>query len=241
MFFVLADSGDAAALWAHRGLQERGLDPVFITPRMLASSLRWEHRVGGEGARTSVLFHRDRLLSSTGVGGVLNRISFLSADLFAPGRPEDRQYAQMEVTALVMSCLHGLDCPVLNRPTAQGMAGSWRHPSEWAVLAGRAGLTAWPFRQRAGQDPVMALAPPSLPRRTVFVAGRQACGAAPGEVAEACTRLAALAQTALLGVDFVAGPAGSWTFAGASPQPDFRSGGARFLDTLAAVLKGDLE
>lgn len=242
MFFLLADSGDAAALWAHRGLRERGLDPLeFVTPTMLAASPHWEHRVGVSGVDTSILFHRDRLLSSHGARAVLNRIGFLSADLFSRGKPDDRQYAQMELTALVMSCLHGLDCPVLNRPTAQGMAGSWRHPSEWAMLAGRAGLMTYPFRQKAGQDPVMTAAPPLLPRKTLFVAGAQVSGEAPKEVGEACLRLAALSRTALLGIEFVDGPGGPWTFADATPQPDFRLGGDPFLDTLAAVMKGDLQ
>lgn len=243
MFFVFADSGDQAALWAAQGLRARGLDPVeVITPKVLASSPRWEHRVGQSGVVTSIGFHRNRRLETGGVRGILNRIGFLPIDLFQSGKPDDRQYAQQELTALLMSCFHGLDCPVMNRPVAQGMAGAWRHPAEWAVLAARAGLRAWSYRMQAGV-PITgwSVAPANLPRKTVFVVGDRVSGEAPIHILEASRRLAALSRTAMLGVEFVDGPECEWIFAGASPQPDLRIGGEPLLDTICAVLKGDLQ
>ena len=243
MFFVFAGSGDAAALWATQGLRARGLDPVeFITPAMLAASPRWEHRVGESGAATSIDFHRDRRLASGRVSGIINRIGFLPLELFQNGKPDDRQYAQQELTALLMSCFHGLDCPVMNRPVAQGMAGAWRHPAEWAILASRAGLCAWPYRMRTGVPMTgWSLAPLDLPRKMIFVIGNRVSGEAPQHILDASQRLAALSRTAMLGVEFVAGPQNEWTFAGACPQPDLRTGGDSLLDTLSAVLKGDAQ
>ena len=77
------------------------------------------------------------------------------------------------------------------------------------------------------------LFPPEVPRRSVLVLGGQTTGAAaPPEIASACVRLAEEAEIALLGVDFVAGPEGPWTFAGATPHPDLRLGGEPLLDLL---------
>jgi hypothetical protein len=90
------------------------------------------------------------------------------------------------------------------------------------------GAEAWP----------PGIFPPGTPLRTVLVlAGQTAGAAAPEEILDGCRRLAQLAETPLLGIDFAAGPAGAWTFAGAGPAPDLRLGGDRFLDQLAAALQ----
>ncbi len=230
MYFVLADPGDEAAHWAAQGLRDRGLNPLeFITPAMLVRSPGWEHRVGTEGTRTSILLPGGQRLESHSAKGVLNRIPYLPVELFEGGRQEDRQYAQQEFTALLMSALSGLTCPVLNRPTAQGSGGSWRHRSEWIMFAARAGLATLPYRQRAGRPEMLA------PRaaHTVFVAGGRAAGArAAAETREACVRLSEMARTALLGVEFTE----DWTFANATPQPDLRLGGDAVLDLLRGAL-----
>lgn len=215
MYFILAEERDEAAAWAARGLEERGLKPVAsVTMAMLARGARWEHRVGVDGVRTVVRFDGGTTLDSATARGVLNRIPFVPVDLFTG---EDREYAQQEFTALLMSALGGLECPVWNRPVAQGTGGAWRHPSEWLMLAGRAGLRARDYRAR-----------PALAQHTVFVLDGRVVGA-PARLREACVRFGALAQTGLVGLEFDE----EWVFTGATPQPDLRFGGDALLDALA--------
>jgi hypothetical protein len=224
MYFLLADTLDQSATWAATGLRSRGLSSLeLITPAMLIHATSWEHRVGAEGVHTKVLFRAGATLDSTTVKGVLNRIPWLNVELFSHCRQEDREYVQQEFTALVMSALGALDCKVWNRPTAQGMGGAWRHLSEWTSLAGAAGMRTRPY-----QAPIAA-APPA--RHTAFVLGDRVVGA-PSPLVPACVRLATLARTGLLGVEFDAG----WTFTNATPQPDLRLGGEPLLDALAEGL-----
>jgi hypothetical protein len=148
-----------------------------------------------------------------------------------------------EMTALFMSWLSAVPAPVLNRPAAQGLCGAWRHPSEWAVLASRAGLPTFPFHQSEQLDvPVgRRLSPPDSPLHTAFVvAGRFVGPPLPPAIADASIALAELAGVELLGLEFAAVPASPWTFAGASPQPDLRLGGQALLDALAQAMGGDL-
>jgi hypothetical protein len=79
------------------------------------------------------------------------------------------------------------------------------------------------------------------PSDTVLVIDRNAFGAAPPSVLSSCKRLAALAGTAILGIEFKAGALGRWTFAGATPQPDLRIGGQPALDALAEALQAEGE
>jgi hypothetical protein len=246
MWLVLCSSQDLPALWAGQGLKARGLDPVeIVTADQLACSLRWEHRLGAGGAEVEVTLADGRTLRHDRIRGALNRLQWIPPGVFAAS--PDREYALQEMTAFFLSWLYGLPDPVLNRPTPQGLSGRWRHASEWIWLAAQAGLPVPPYRKRdldaegwtPGERPLF---PQGTPMQTVLVLdGETAGAAAPAEILGGCRRLARLAGTSLLGIDFAAGPAGAWTFAGANPTPDLRLGGDRFLDQLAATLRGPEE
>jgi hypothetical protein len=85
------------------------------------------------------------------------------------------------------------------------------------------------------------LFPAGTPTQQVVVVDGQtfAPSQVPEDIRAGCVRLADAAQTPLLGVDFVAGPGGSWTFAGATPLPELRAGGAPLLDALARALRAE--
>lgn len=156
----------------------------------------------------------------------------------------DHDYITQEFTAFFMSWLYALPGPILNRPTPQGLGGRWRHASEWALLASAAGLPTPPYRLSSldAHDEMAAgergLFPAGTPTRQAVVVGGVAFApeGMPGEIRDACARLAEAADTPLLGVDFAAGACGEWTFAGATPLPDLRAGGQPLLDALARAL-----
>jgi hypothetical protein len=154
---------------------------------------------------------------------------------------------QQELHSFFLGWLSALPGVVINRPTPWGLAGQWRHVSEWVALAAQAGLPVPPYRlssrdlsEAAGY--VTRLAPDGVPLTTLIVAGDAVLGApAPPHIAAGCLRLAELTDTALLGVEFVVDREGIWTFVGATPQPDLRLGGEPLLDTLSLLLRGGQE
>lgn len=249
MWYVLCERGDLAAMWAVRGLRDRGLEPIeIVSGDEVACALRIEHRIGAAGVSTELRLARGLTIASAATRGVLNRLLLPPAGGQALAAAADRDYARQEILALTMSWLHGLPCPVLGRATAQGLSGPWLHVSEWTALAARAGLRTAPYHRSSSGEPGDGPAASARvgPHRTVFcvaddVAGGRAgavdgaggaTGGAPPEVLAGATRLARLAGASLLGVDF--GP--GWTFASASPMPDLRPGGAPLLDLLASSL-----
>jgi hypothetical protein len=245
MWLVICDPSDASALWAYQGLQRRGLAPLeLLSPELLACSLLWEHRVGSQGASLAITLASGRQLTSHDLRGVLNRAYTVPLSLWRTAAESDRLYVQQELFAFYLSWLHGLPCPVFNRPTAMGLAGPWRSESEWVCLAASAGLPTAVFRQTSFDriDETRGerrLRPPGTTVRTVITAGRFTAGAAaPPAVAAGCLRLAAVAETALLGVDFIDADSGAWTFAGATPLPELSLGGDKLLDELATEMQG---
>lgn len=239
MWVVLCEPNDSPALWACRGLSERGIAPLeIITGDELLYGPRWRHRIGRGGAGIDITLSGGRKIRGSAVSGALNRlVSAPAPDLLAV--PADRDYAAQEFFALFMSWLHCLPGTVLNRPTPQGLSGYWRHPSEWAILAARAGLRTLPYRMTS-REVAPDLWPDGSPPdgvRNVIVVEDRVIGAPPlPDVVAGCRRLAELSRTGLLGIDLVRDPDGSWVFAGATPQPDLRSGGAPLLDALAMAL-----
>jgi hypothetical protein len=248
MWLVLYASMDDSALWASQGLQARGLKPLeCVSAEMLAQSQRWEHRVDAQGATIDITLADGRHIRNDAIQGVLNRLVCVPFEPLRLAHPVDREYASQELTAFCLSWLYALPSPVINRATPQGLAGQWRHRSEWLRLAACAGLPTPLYREtsedaREERDWQGRFVPSDTPVQTVFVVADQVVGTAlPSHIRHGCRRLAELSHTALLGVEFTAGSAGAWTFAGATPLPDLRLGGETLLDALAGALRGQQE
>jgi hypothetical protein len=242
MWLILCEPDDYPALWAFEGLKARGLDPLeIVTSQTLVYGLGWEHRLGGDGAHVSIRLHDARVIESARTRGVLNRLVYLPSGLFSHAPASDRLYAAGEMTALFMSWLAAMPAPMLNRPTAQGLCGSWRHPSEWQMLAARAGLATRPYHQSGCSNGAgSALGYNPTVDGTAFVIGSKVVGPddLPPAVRDGCAALAAAAGQQLLGIDFTRDGEHRWTFIGASPRPDLRLGGDALLDALAEALRG---
>jgi hypothetical protein len=220
MFLVLSTVTDHSAIWAAHQLRKRLRAAVhLVSPQMLFAGA-WEHRVGDGPVRTRIRISDSLQIDSAELSGVLNRITYLPESLLPKVRPADRAYATQECTALFMSWMESLDCPVLNRGCAQGLCGAFRPPEHWQVLASQAGLPAGP----------------GTPNAQGVVIGRRWIGPKP-EFAPQLIRLAELARTPLLGVEILAnGP--QWRVVRAHPAPDLTAFGEAAIDALEAALAG---
>lgn len=244
MWLVLCSANDIPAHWAYHGLKQRGLDPVeMVYAEALPFSLRWEHRVSARGVSVSITLPDNRLIDSSSIRGVINRL--IAVPSMQAAHSPDAEYATQEFSALFLSWMYGLPGPVLNRATPQGLCGQWRHVSEWVWLASKAGLPVPQYRQ-SSQDQINELKterrlfPLGTPTRTIIVVNGNVCAdGVPPLIREGCTRLAELAETSLLGIEFAIEDK-NWIFAGATPMPDLRYGGDDLLDQLKAILAGSV-
>ena len=153
----------------------------------------------------------------------------------------DREYATSEMQAFYLSWLNAVPGVVANRPTPQGMSGSWRHISEWALRADRAGFRVPRYRQ-TDLDPVERGYAPLAPAGTqvtnlVVLDGVGVFGApVPERITASCLALAKAENTRILGVDVYQDEGGDWLFANATPTPWLQAGGDTLLDGLVTLL-----
>ncbi|HOY58710.1 MAG TPA: hypothetical protein PK640_11320 [Verrucomicrobiota bacterium] len=245
MWLVLNDWADVAAQWARTGLERRGVGPwQALGPAELAFGMRWEHRLENGRTLTNLTLPDGRLLRDGEVRGVLNRLTFIHAGSLVVVQPADRDYVAQELQAFLLSWLHSVPAPVLNRPTPAGLSGRLRHVSEWIWLAAQAGLPTSGYHQSSRDGPrpwdaTLQCGESWAPVTSVVVCcGTVTGGAAPAQIQAGCVRLRERAGVALLGVDFTIGVDGRWSFAGPSTRPDLRIGGEPLLDALAIALNG---
>jgi hypothetical protein len=224
MWTVLCNSHDHAAIWASDGLRKRGLAPVeLVTAECLAFSPAWEHRVGSDGAQVKIALQDGRVLCSSRIRGVLNRLSAPSHDLIAYANSADREYANCELQAFYLSWLNSLTGVIMNRPSPLGLSGGWRHTSEWADAVDRG---------------YFSLTPEGTVPSTVIVLRDRVFGAVmPDAINAACIRMARAENMDLFGVDLYADADGKWMFGHANPTPNLVIGGEPLLDYMAELLK----
>lgn len=242
MYLVLCSSLDGPAIWAFEGLRAAGLaDVELLTGERLAATTAWEHRLGRSGVRTGFTLPDGGIVRDDQIRGVLNRLVTPPEALLASACVEDRDYALQELTAFYLSWLHALACPVVNRPTPQGLSGRWRHMSEWLVLAREVGLPALSYRQSGDSPPddgYGSLAPAGAALTTIVVFDGEVFGAKlPASTRQVCVAFARVAETALIGIDLIADASGQLRFAHASPMPNLMIGGEALLERLVRVFR----
>ena len=237
MVMILCEIGDGAALWAAGRLQERGIRVDLVTAAALGAARRWEHRIAGTDVRTCITLPDGRVLDSAGAEPILNRLSYIPTERLRAVSGADFGYAMQELYALYLSWLAGWPGRVINRPVPQGLCGNFRHPSEWATLAARAGLPTTAWKQGSGDPPDQAWMPQPA-ELVVYVCGDEVVAPTPlsDTLTSGCRELAKLAKCDLLEIDFARdGPAedGAWRLTAASPLPDLIRGGDALADALA--------
>ena len=141
-FIILAHPGDHTAVCVASALRRRhgpqavrlvSVDEILLAPR-------WVHCVGARRVSTTVELHDGTALHSDSIGVVFNRLNYVDAAHFAHASAADKDYAAMELFALLLSWLAGLPCPVINRPSPAGLGGAVQTLQDWLLLAVRAGL-----------------------------------------------------------------------------------------------------
>jgi hypothetical protein len=245
MWLLLCENTDMSALWAHRGLLARRVEPLeIVTSDLLAYSLRWEHRLARETVDSEVSLADGRTIRSSEIRGAVNRLQRVPARHLAGAAEADRAYAHQELTALMLSFLYSLPGPMLNRPVGLSPSGPWLHRSEWTHHAVEAGLPVAIYARTSDQpseaeDGFPTTGRAALPIETIIVVGDGVVGRrAPSAVVEGSRRLAKRTAASLLGVQFSIDNS-EWLFVGASPYPDLTMGGEPLLDLLGAALRGE--
>jgi hypothetical protein len=159
--------------------------------------------------------------------------------VLARSEPADRAYVEAEWRALLCSLLDSRSLRLIDPPHPHSLAGRRRSLPEWLVLADQAGLRTPRWEWTHGIDaPALDPEPDGEAVRLLVVEGGVVRLASdepvPVTTADACRRLAKLANVSILEVQLVGDD--RLTFESADQLPDLRDGGDRVIAALAAML-----
>jgi hypothetical protein len=193
-----------------------GTDKACLLTSGDLSRAGWRYRPGA--ASRSVAVVGGRRVRAADIEGVLVRLPYIAVEELAHIVPGDRTYVAQEMTAFLTAWLTELRCPVVNRPSAECLAGPGWGYEQWRQVAASVGLAVGPRRIRIVAGDAREPRPTRSHVRVTVVGGR-GLDAAPDCAVDQALRLADAAGMALLEVHFARG-AGGLRFAGANPWPD---------------------
>jgi hypothetical protein len=146
MWLILAQDDDVEARWLADRMRVHAKRRVeLIEAGELVHECRWEHRIGTGTTMSRLVVGDWTVIDSGDVTGVVNRLTWLSAEGFEGASPADREYATGELFALAMSWLGSLGPCVLNPPAGFSLSGAWRNAGQWRALARSLGLPVAPY------------------------------------------------------------------------------------------------
>ncbi|GKS59668.1 hypothetical protein YTPLAS18_31950 [Nitrospira sp.] len=139
---MLCHSADRSAVRVYCALRDRlGRDAVhLVSSEQLMIAPHWRHALERDRVASTVTLADGRRIDPDSLSLVFQRLQRVEIAQFAHAKPSDRDYAQSEMQALLLSWLEGLPCPVVNRASPRGLCGAERSLVEWLVLAARVGL-----------------------------------------------------------------------------------------------------
>jgi len=141
-FLLLANDGDATArrIAAALRVRHRSDAVALVTMRDLALADEFTHVMDGSRTHTTIRLRKGITIDSDDIGIVLNRLRHVTVPQFTRADQADRDYATMEMYALLISWLTSLRCPVINCGGSAGLSVVPRSALEWFRLAAQAGL-----------------------------------------------------------------------------------------------------
>jgi hypothetical protein len=242
-FLILAQRWDSSAAAVAAELRRRHTPSAvdLVTSDELLHGATWSHQIDSHGGCSEVQLADGRVLRSEDTGVVLQRLQPFDLPQFGA---QDRTYAVAEMSALLLSWLAALPCPVINPATPRSFCIG-QSPVRWLALASQAGLplprlrltsnlrrfpaygltaadgsVAQQWLPYAGRSAAFLAAPRGLCTHSILLTGDACWGPLPDALKPACRALAQRAGTPLLRLNFNAhADRAGWTFASAEPMP----------------------
>ncbi|HEV7473873.1 MAG TPA: hypothetical protein VGN90_07480 [Pyrinomonadaceae bacterium] len=215
-------------------------DTKLVSLNEILLAPRWMHLLIGSQTESTLTLHDGTTIHGDEIGVVFNRLQYVDMPHFAASAAEDREYAIMEMFALLLSWLKALRCPIVSRVSPKSLGGPTHSVLAWQYLAAKAGLPTARLRltsslrrysvpglvvhpvshEQTGNIPAWLVEPMGQQTLSVMVVGERVIGAVPAELVAACIKLASLSGIDVLLIHFATTlDGGAWRFNGVDTHP----------------------
>jgi hypothetical protein len=137
------------------------------------------------------------------IDGVITRLPWVLPCDLPDIQACEQEYVAAEINAFLLAWLTSLDCPLLNRPSAQCLSGQGWRSQQWVSKAHELGIPARAVHQSISLPARPAVAETELQHAvTLTVVGNTVVGTGNAVLERYARRLAAAANAELLSVRF---------------------------------------
>lgn len=138
---VIAEMNDHTAIQIYLGLKKNQQNQVHIvSPEEIILAKSWCHYLDDKQVISKITLQNGTELYSDNLKVVFNRLRAVYVPHFQNAKEDDKEYATMEMHALLLSWLFSLTCPVFNPVTAKGLGVHEHSLVVWSNLVQQAGL-----------------------------------------------------------------------------------------------------
>lgn len=198
MLILLASERDEQARALANRYARNGLR-MLIPASLSRPGWRWRN---ADPRGTVALIDGERFLANA-IGGVITRLPWVLPRDLPDIQACEQEYVAAEINAFLLAWLVSLDCPLLNRPSAQCLSGQGWRSHNWVSKASQLGIPARAVHQSISLRARLAVVE-TEPRDaiTLTVVGNNVVGTGSAVLKRYASRLAAAANVQLLGVRF---------------------------------------
>jgi hypothetical protein len=231
---ILAEPADSGALWLRAQLDRRLTAPVeIVTPAKLVYARSIVHRLASTQTESRFELGDGTTLRASELRGIVNRLAAVPTAHLAGAAAAERDYAATELHAFLLGWMASLECPLLNPPAPENLAGPSHSPLSALHFAALSGLPCPRTRVAADAPGPPAPATGRLVRH--FVLDGQVIGSPlPAGLRDAMIMFARLWGARLVQIE-TACQDGRHEFVAASSVVDFPAGGDALVRAIVRV------
>jgi hypothetical protein len=233
---ILAEPADLGALWLRSQLLRRLAPPVeIVTPARLVYSRSILHRLTSTESEARFELADGMTLRTPGLRGIVNRLTSLPTAHLAGAAAVERDYAAAELHAFLLGWLASLDCPLLNPPAPENLAGPSHSNLSTLHFAALSGLSCQPAIVAVGTPQPPPPAPVGTAVRHFVLDGQVIGPPLPSATRDSMILFARLWGARLVQIETTR-DRGRHEFIAASSVVDLQAGGEALVRAISRVL-----
>ncbi|GAA4271592.1 hypothetical protein U6A24_13480 [Aquimarina gracilis] len=219
MNYIFCSKHDQSAIWLYQVLKDQFDALEIVTEDMLWYNKSLRLKISSNASHFDIRLHNGIQINSDTTNMVINRFTRLPADHFMYVENNDKEYAQSESNAVLVSLLNTIKGEVYNPATANCLYGTLKHPQQWLKMVAQQGgnTITYPFEKALSYQYVSEIKVLVMFGQMVF------CNVnIPEDVKSLCLKLSQKSNNPIIEFTFLQDKIGAMHFSTANLLPNFK-------------------
>jgi hypothetical protein len=143
MKLIICHPTDVSAIWLHTQWKNMGVESCLVSVEELLMPKTWVQNISDKHCSFEITTHSGKTIKSTEIDFVVNRTQMVNALLWQKAAPQEKDYVQNEMQALLLGWLYSVQqsTKLFNPPQGYSLCGPQYSIAEWQWQAQKMGFT----------------------------------------------------------------------------------------------------